>query len=103
MSEIIFIPKEAEERSKKCNYCHKALNYDKDTISRIETLENGNVVGRTDFHLECWKKHFENSVKETARANVNFLFGKVYKRAIELLHPPKKEWPTFKKKKDELP
>ena len=54
-----------------CKNCGKMIDTDNDLYVLLGTYEGDRVVDETYFHMECWRRHFEERARLKAEAVTN--------------------------------
>ncbi len=55
----------------KCLNCKEPIDFSKDLFVCLGTYEGDRTVEESYFHMECWRKHFEEKARQKAMAVVN--------------------------------
>jgi hypothetical protein len=62
---------------KECLKCKEMINLDEERYVLLATYEGKNNKESIYFHLNCWKKHFEEKAREKAQAVVKGMQEKI--------------------------
>jgi len=55
----------------KCFKCDQAINFASDLFVCLGTYEGDRTVEEKYFHMECWRKYFDEKAREKAEVVVN--------------------------------
>lgn len=61
----------AKESDRMCLVCEQSINFSKDLFVCLGTYEGDKTVREDYFHMECWRKHFEEKARQKAIAVIN--------------------------------
>jgi len=75
----------------KCLKCDKPIDFNKDLFVCLGTYDGDHTVEEKYFHMECWRRYFEDKSRQKAEAVVNGMQEKMMPIAKQMIRKLKGE------------
>jgi DNA-directed RNA polymerase subunit RPC12/RpoP len=69
---------------KVCSNCGKTVDTEKDLFVEVGTYEGDCIIEEKYYHMECWRRYFEDKTKDKAEYIVNHMQDKMQPIAKQL-------------------
>ena len=72
-------------KKRECLVCKEEINLFEDLFVVLETYNGKKMVEEVFFHMECWRKHFEERARQKAEAVVSGMKERMMPIASQLM------------------